>query len=95
MGSEPPERLLGLRSSSERDRLMGRVCIGFDMEGVEGWRACCERDMEGSLDHDGTGGRVRLGERASFLDWCCCWEGVAGAAKGAWADSHSVDCWIL
>lgn len=89
-----PERLLGLRSSSDRERLMGRVCIGLLREGVDGGCCCWRREeaMEGSLDQDGTGGRVWLGdERAGFLEGCC--EGVGGGwAKGIWEEIQSVDC---
>ncbi len=78
IGSDPAERLFGLRSSSDRDRLMGRVCIVLPMDGVDGG-LCWEReDIDGSLDQEGTGGRVRLGERASFLEGCCWWDGVGG-----------------
>lgn len=74
--SEPElERLFGLRSSSERDRLMGRVCIVFERDGVLG--AClllCGKVVmeEGSLTQGGTGGRVWFGDTAIFLDGCGC-----------------------
>lgn len=60
---------LGLRSSSDRDRLMGRL------EGTPRWNellrgvvGCPGLDMDGSEDHGGTGGRLRVGDRASFLE---------------------------
>lgn len=66
---------MGLRSSSERDRLMGNV------EGVERWKGL-GRGVTGvagvaetlvffgidvSDDHEGTGGRFGLGDTAIFL----------------------------
>lgn len=60
---------LGLRSSSDRDRLMGRL------EGTPRWNellrgvvGCPGLEMDGSEDHGGTGGRLRVGDKASFLE---------------------------
>lgn len=73
---------MGLRSSSERERLMGSV------EGAERWKelfrgvvgvadvaaALLFLDVDVSDDHEGTGGRFGLGDTAIFLaEWelCC------------------------
>lgn len=62
---------LGLRSSSESDRFMGRddapPALRWNelLRGVEG---CPDLDSDGSEDHGGTGGRLRFGDTASFLE---------------------------
>lgn len=78
---------LGLRSSSERDRLMGRL------EGTPRWKellrgvvGCPGLEIDGSEDHGGTGGLLRFGDNASFLEDDC-----PGWTYG-WGDAQSPDC---
>lgn len=87
---------LGLRSSSDRDRLMGRDdgAVPRWIELLRGVAGCCcpcccpDLDRDGSEDHGGTGGRLRLGDTASFLEgWgpCCPYDEWDG-------DGQSLDC---
>lgn len=92
---------LGLRSSSDRERLIGRVA-------EDAPRGTAEAILEGGLvnllrteglvlvlvseavkAHEGTGGRVMLGETATFLLGC----GLGfGVEKGWGVVDHSLDC---
>ncbi len=65
---------LELRSSSDRDKLMGSVgpvCLGMVVLGVV---LAVEGSEPSEEDHAGTGGRAALGDRAIFLGggWLCC-----------------------
>ena len=68
---------LGLRSSSDRERLIGKVigtgrCVVELLRGVAGTGLF--DPIDDSDDHAGTGGRVRLGDIASFFEGCgFCW----------------------
>ncbi len=82
----------GLRSSSDRDRLMGSVgpgCLCSDFGAAETVLLPPE-DVDVSEDHAGTGGRVMFGERAIFLDGC-------GLGAYVWWGGGAVqslpDCW--
>lgn len=67
----------GLRSSSDKDRLIGRVmgtgrCVVELLRGVAGTGLL--EPIDDSEDQAGTGGLVRLGDIASFFDGCgLCW----------------------
>ena len=73
VGLPPPVRF-GLRSSSDRDKLMGNVwppVCENDLPMGRGPDSCRPDDADPSEDHAGTGGRWRLGDNAIFLvGWC-------------------------
>jgi len=58
----------GLRSSSDSERLIGQVGVARCTRFVGGAGL-----LEASEDHGGTGGLVRLGDKASFLEGCGLW----------------------
>lgn len=78
---EVPSRVGGLRSSSESERLMGRVETDTDVRGTAELffdedallGVLPESEVMDSLDDQaGTGGRVTVGETATFFEGCCC-----------------------
>lgn len=82
---------LGLRSSSDKDRL-----IGNDGGTPGRWRELFRgvagpglfECTEPSEDHAGTGGLFGFGDSASFLDgWGLCW------LLYCWGADQSLDCW--
>jgi hypothetical protein len=92
---------LGLRSSSESERLIGSVEFGFGVPRAEELVLDPIDDvcdgvkpvnlvlfLEGVLSepHAGTGGRVRFGETATFLFWC-----MLGLTY-AWGVAQSLGC---
>lgn len=89
VGSVELARFGGLRSSSERERLIGRGCgpvvLLLRCLVVDAFvlaLVCFEFTGEGGskVPHAGTGGRFRLGEvMASFLVGCCWALGVPEA----------------